>query len=417
MTYNPQFSPSSAERWFNCPGSWLLYNEFSSIIPDKESPYADEGTTAHSCCEKALREKLGMDDPKEGYDFPTDVTNEMLEYAEKYSEFIARKITQCKLAGTFKEVFIEHKFTFGLFDKATFGKVRDASGTLDAAFTYTLPNGDLAAVIIDFKYGASVPVFADNNKQLQLYAMALNEYLRDSIKSSELPLKKVILCIYQPRCEIEGQPPLRTHVLNSTDLANFSREYHLAVNRCFDQKKDDSLECNEGKWCTFCEMKGVCPLRQAKCREIVEKINKPVITPFTITNDFVKNVIANESNIKHFVEFIKNYAIAQATAGNPIPGVKVGTTAGRRKWTNNEVASSMLIANGLSEDDIFTKELIGLTEAKKLLTTKGGVAKNEVEDLIDSATTKSPGTPKVTLEGDSEVVDIDFNSVVTFKPL
>lgn len=417
MVYNPQFSPSSSERWFNCPGSWLLYNEFSSIIPDKESPYADEGTTAHSCCEKALREKLGMDDPKEGYDFPIAPTNEMLEYAEKYSEFIARKVKECTTAGILQDVYVENKFLIDTFEDVTNKKVRDVYGTVDCAFTYLLPNKELAAVVIDFKYGANVPVYAENNNQLKMYAMALNNYLCSQRQNKEYPLKKVTLVIYQPRCEIDGVSPLRTSVLTYTDLANFRKAYKKATASCFAQKKDETLECKEGCWCTFCDMKGVCPLKQLATKAVVEKVNKSVVSPFNITPDFIKNVIANETNIKNFIEFVKNYAIAQDTAGNPIPGIKIGTTAGRRKWTNNEVAVSMLLANGLSEDDIFTKDVINLTEAKKLLTTKGGVAKSEVEGLIDSATTKTPGTPKVIVEDSVAVDNINFSEVVAFKPL
>ena len=42
--------PSGYKVWSNCPRAVRL----GLLIPDEESPYAEEGTIAHALCEKLL---------------------------------------------------------------------------------------------------------------------------------------------------------------------------------------------------------------------------------------------------------------------------------------------------------------------------------------------------------------------------
>ena len=51
-------SPSSSERWYNCPPSAWLSEQF----PDLGSVFAAEGTEAHRLCEYLLHELLGIPD-------------------------------------------------------------------------------------------------------------------------------------------------------------------------------------------------------------------------------------------------------------------------------------------------------------------------------------------------------------------
>ena len=57
-----RLSPSSSERWLNCPPSVML----GANIPDETSEYAAEGTAAHSLCEYKVQRMLGHDaqDPR-----------------------------------------------------------------------------------------------------------------------------------------------------------------------------------------------------------------------------------------------------------------------------------------------------------------------------------------------------------------
>ena len=58
-------SASGAKRWMSCPPSARLEERLRGIFGEKSTPFAEEGTKAHSLAElKLLREKgrLGEDD-------------------------------------------------------------------------------------------------------------------------------------------------------------------------------------------------------------------------------------------------------------------------------------------------------------------------------------------------------------------
>ncbi len=60
MVAHALLSPSSAERWMQCPGSVAL----SYGAPDSSSEYADEGTAAHELAAMCLRAYHDNDEPE-----------------------------------------------------------------------------------------------------------------------------------------------------------------------------------------------------------------------------------------------------------------------------------------------------------------------------------------------------------------
>ena len=76
-------SPSSSERWFRCPPSARLCEQF----PDQGSIFAAEGTEAHRLCEFLLHEMLGVpdEDPRPGLSCRTE---EMEECCRGYARFV-----------------------------------------------------------------------------------------------------------------------------------------------------------------------------------------------------------------------------------------------------------------------------------------------------------------------------------------
>ena len=97
-------SPSSSERWYNCPPSAWLSEQF----PDLGSVFAAEGTEAHRLCEFLLHEMLGIPDvdPRPGMQYYTE---EMEEACQGYARFIREKIEKWKTAGASPEVFVEQR--------------------------------------------------------------------------------------------------------------------------------------------------------------------------------------------------------------------------------------------------------------------------------------------------------------------
>ena len=52
--------PSASARWLACPPSARLHARFIELFGEEESPYAAEGTQAHSLCELKLRRALEL---------------------------------------------------------------------------------------------------------------------------------------------------------------------------------------------------------------------------------------------------------------------------------------------------------------------------------------------------------------------
>ena len=84
-------SPSSAERWYHCPPSAWLCEQF----PDQGNVFAAEGTEAHRLCEYLLHVELGIPDvdPRPGFEYWTE---EMEEAAQGYVQFIREKLEKWK---------------------------------------------------------------------------------------------------------------------------------------------------------------------------------------------------------------------------------------------------------------------------------------------------------------------------------
>ncbi len=80
-------SPSSAVRWYFCPPSARLCEQF----PDQGSVYAAEGTEAHALCEYLLRSALGMEcvDPRPSLQY---YSGEMEEAAQGYVQYVMEKV-------------------------------------------------------------------------------------------------------------------------------------------------------------------------------------------------------------------------------------------------------------------------------------------------------------------------------------
>ena len=91
MGKHAYLAASASDRWLHCPPSAKLCAE----AEDVGSPYAQQGTDAHSLCEHLLLEALGREtkDPTEEliwYD------QEMQDCAEGYRDFVMEQIEASK---------------------------------------------------------------------------------------------------------------------------------------------------------------------------------------------------------------------------------------------------------------------------------------------------------------------------------
>ena len=226
-----KYSASGAERWINCPGSVLL----SEGLPDKSSPWAEEGTLAHKVLETMLIEKMNFSFLKIKDKI---VPREMLRHAAKSARFLFNLHHKNKGSELLVETRIHLDFIdpemFGTFDAA----VIDYFGTLH---------------IYDFKYGQNHAVSPVENSQMLIYGVGLAHKLKWNFKD-------VRLWIDQPRIRGYDGPAFW-----DVSIRLLRDAYLLLFRRAVDNVKRNPNKYVEGEWCWWCKAKSICPLkRQAK---------------------------------------------------------------------------------------------------------------------------------------------------------
>lgn len=225
-----KFSASASERWMKCPGSVRL----CETVPSRTSKWAEEGTQAHEVLEKMLKavmvEKTDL--------FAVEAPNqEMWEHGRKAVAWI-RKLFGQHLGADFlleTRVYLDfiHPEMFGTFDSS----VIEHFGTLH---------------VIDYKYGAGVPVSPVKNLQMIFYGIGLAARYRWNFKT-------VRLWIYQPRIKgFEG--PLYWDV----SIAELKKIWVPLYVEGIKRVEKFPEKYVEGGWCHWCNAKGVCPLKSDK---------------------------------------------------------------------------------------------------------------------------------------------------------
>lgn len=235
MSEHALLSASSSKKWINCPPSARLEEQF----PDTTSDYAREGTLAHSIAELKVRKyfiepmsqrtfnsRLKKLQKQELYD------PEMLIHTDTYLEYIQGIAYGCKSAPF---VTVEKRLDYS--DVAPEG-----FGTGDCI----LISGDTLH-IIDFKYGKGVPIYAEGNTQMMLYAAgAIKAY------SMLYAINNVVMSIVQPRLD-----SISEHTISVSEL----NEWAESVKPIAELAYKGEGEFQDGDWCKFCRAKATCRKR------------------------------------------------------------------------------------------------------------------------------------------------------------
>ena len=163
MSSHALLSPSSSERWINCPPSAK-----ENVGGDTGSSYAQQGTDAHALCEYKVKKALGYSvrDPTEDL---TYFDEEMSECTDAYCEYVMEQVQVAKACCPDPLVLVEARLDFTRW-------VAESFGTADCVIV-----ADGVMTVIDFKYGLGVLVEADNNSQMRMYAFGALHLLKASM--------------------------------------------------------------------------------------------------------------------------------------------------------------------------------------------------------------------------------------------
>lgn len=362
MAKHAILSASGASRWMACTPSAVLEQQFEN----KSSVFAEEGTLAHELGELTLKLNLG-EITKRTFNSKFKKIQEnklysadMPDYVQTYVDTCLERVSEAKATTPDALFKIEQRLDFSEWVPNGFGTgdfVIIADGTME---------------VCDLKYGKGVPVSANNNKQMMLYALgAIAEF------NFLYDIQKVRMTIIQPRLD-----NISTFEVTTEDLLKWAEDYvrpraELAI-------KGKGELC-AGDHCKFCRAKAICRARAEKNMELAKyDFEEPAL----LDNNDVAYILSKIDELVNWAGDVKDFALEQALNGEEYDGFKVVEGRSNRKYADTEAIVEILRDNNFNDLDIFKpSELITLTNMEKL------VGKKKLIELIGDYIVKPPGKP------------------------
>lgn len=367
-------SASSAARWLACPPSAKLCEQF----PDTASEAAAEGTLAHELAELKLRHYFQtVEFGKQKY---TRAVNKLKKDAlwkdemDRYTEGYLDYIKETALALPAKpSVRIEERVDFGTYTHTGDGSV-EGTGIADCVLLY-----GQTVHVIDFKYGQGVPVSAEKNPQLLLYALGAYESFR-----MLYPIQSVRLSIYQPRVS-EGASEW---MCTAEELLEFGAYVKERAALAWEGRGEFSPGEST---CRFCRAKARCRARADKNVELAFRTMKrpPLISPEE-AGDYLKK----GEDVARWLKDLQEWALAECLAGRTVPGWKAVEGRSSREWSDMDEAFEILQAGGTPEALLWEKKPLTLAQIEK------AIGKKEFGEMVGSLVIRKPGKPALVKESD-----------------
>lgn len=423
MTAHAKLGPSSADRWMICTASVALIDRllangeiresdledevaeqiseeelleqnidgYSDVVLDPSrdtTSYAAEGTVMHTIRETCLNfpdlnpmDFVGDRLQADGYTF--DITEAMADNLVEGVDWIRQFVETPETEGRVDLSFLMPG-QFGTCDAYWVMPVKTKRGALkNSTVIYDL-------FISDLKYGIGEPVFAEDNRQLRLYALgAWHKLGRPSIRS-------VVMNIDQPRAG-----GMKFWEIPFIELMEFAEE----VKRVYARIEAGDVEfvpTTKGcRWCPVRKTKRGCAafnmwMLRMLGKSVLDPSRDPKFDdPTQLPRATRYYIVRNAPAIRQWLAKLHEESLNAALAGDPDPGSKaIEGDAGRRYFKNEERAADIL--EGALGDDAWNKKLIGFTEIDALM--KPGRKKEgfpeEYADLL-TLVDRPPSRPKL----------------------
>lgn len=363
-----KLSASGASKWIASPPSlWL-----EEGLPDTTSPYAEEGTLAHSIVEAKLKLQTGLLSPDHyeslinKYVKQVDYSPSMNDYTDEHVELVIEDYNGTPNA----DLLSEQEVNFSKWAPGGFG-------TSDSLI---MSPGLLQ--IWDLKYGKGVKVRADHNVQLMLYALgAIDEF------GFVYDFKEVEMTISQPRL---GH--VDTFKMSVDDLLEWGETVVKPA-------ADDALN-GEGTWnfdepgsWRFFKAAGFCEALAQKNLEI-RKYNFKEAN--TLKPAEIADILAQKDRITKWLDAIEYYATTQVRDhGMKLPGWKLVAGRANRKINDEAKAAELLENAGFDARDIYkAPQLQTIGQLEKL------TGKKNFSEVLGDVVVRPDGKPTLVIEDD-----------------
>lgn len=380
-----KLSCSSSMRWINCPGSVHL----SEYFPQSTSIYADEGTIAHLYLEKSVKDdpqgrQAALDRAAAFYkEHPEmgDSANSVRDNIDAMMAWILSEYQKEKAADPAVEVYSEQQVDLTAY-------IPDGFGTTDVTIART---GFIH--IIDLKYGKGVPVHAEGNTQLRLYALGMLEML-DMIYD----IRQIRMTIYQPRLS-----NISTDEISASDLREWGSEVIRPAARL---ALSEDAPFSAGSWCQFCPARKTC-----RCRadHMMALENYRIKT--TLTDGEIGHILGEIDDLTKWAEDLKAAALTKIQEGGDIPGWKVVEGKSNRKFKDGTEEKAIVAAArkaGFEKALLYETKMLTLSQIEKLM------GKKTFTEALGQYVVKPQGKPTLAPESDKRASIIGGNAKDVF---
>lgn len=382
MAKHAVLSASASKRWLACPPSAQLERQF----PDRASESAKEGTFAHALAELILRDYCfpGSVDYKTEYDKfkqETYYNNDLEAYVRVYTDLVIEKYNAARKADPGTAIMLEAKLDYSRWVPQGFGRgdiIIISDGVLE---------------IVDLKFGRHVEVRAEDNPQLRLYALGAVDayeclYEFDTIR----------MTICQPR-----QGGISEEELSVAELVSWGESIQPIAELAI---KGEG-EFKAGDHCRFCKAASRC---RALADYSLALAKLEFQDPNLLDDDEIADALGRIETLTKYAKALKTYALNEALSGRKWPGWKVVEGRSNSKYGDQQQVVHVLLDAGFAEQAIYKpRELVGLTEMRKVITTK------KFDALVADLLIKPQGKPTLAVETDKRPeynsADVDFEII------
>lgn len=351
-------SPSSSSRWMSCPPSARFEEQFP---PQPSSKFAEEGTLAHEFAEINLRHRNGTMCLK---DFEKELqrlrdhelyTDEMEEEVEKYvnivmEDYLTAKLEAEMLGEPSPDLNIEERFSLEKWIEGGFG-----SNDSSVVSTRKL-------IVHDLKYGKGVPVLADDNPQLKLYALGALEKLTPKRRKE---IEVIELVIVQPRLDVESR-----WTITPKDLLEWAKK-EVKVKAELAYKGEGEFKA--GEHCKWCRAKPKCKaifnfaVSSAKLEFATEDEPEMKPHPNLIEDEELLKIYRYTDMISDWLKEVGKHLLSRALEGEKFPGYKLVKGQSRRKIADERSVIENLTLMGYDKREFTNTKLKGIGDLQKIL--------------------------------------------------
>lgn len=367
MTLHATLSPSSAERWLQCPASVRVAEALPSEPDDHGSVYAMEGTAAHALAEMMARDQL-LSKPvgpnevakwRKKFDVAEDAEAEMTEHGQAYVDYLRNRLAEIPGA----QLLLEQKLPTG---------VPSSFGTSDAIIV-----SPTLVESVDYKYGLGVRVEAPGNPQLRLYGVGALEAYGDLLGEVEM----VRLTVFQVRLDHIAWEELTADELRAwRDSIIPIAEVALGPDAPFGPSEEA---------CRWCPASGQCvaQMEYATLRDFGVK-------PDVMGDDELAEALDQIPLIKAWCASVEAYALHRVySEGKPIPGYRVVMSGGKRSVSDHEGLIEAAVSMGYDREAVSVTKAKGIGDLEKLL-------KKDFDVVATPFIKKSTGSPSLVPDTD-----------------